>query len=59
MWNSYEWSSIAQASGKTQRPLLRQALREIRNSGISNTTDVLLAPRRFITSILISLRNLR
>ena len=22
MWNSYEWNSITQASGKTQRPLL-------------------------------------
>ncbi|MDR9857313.1 ATP-binding protein [Paenibacillus sp. VCA1] len=37
MWNSYEWSSIAQASGKMQRPILRRALRELRNGGtISN-----------------------
>jgi DNA helicase HerA-like ATPase len=57
IWNSYEWSSIAQASGKTQRPLLRRVLREIRNGGTSKTTDVLIAPRRFITSILISLHN--
>jgi DNA helicase HerA-like ATPase len=57
MWNSYEWSSIAQASGKTQRPLLRRTLREIKCGSASNVTDVLLAPRRFISSILISLRN--
>jgi hypothetical protein len=57
IWNSYEWSSIAQASGRTQRPLMRQALREIRSGSIANISDVLLAPRRFITSILISLRN--
>jgi hypothetical protein len=56
MWNSYEWSSIAQASGRTQRPLLRRTLREIKSGGASNVNDVLLAPRRFITSILISLR---
>ncbi|MCV4232378.1 DUF87 domain-containing protein [Virgibacillus sp. LDC1] len=31
MWNSYEWSSIVQASGKLQRPILRRALRELRN----------------------------
>jgi len=30
LWNSYEWSSITDASGKTQRPILRQALREIK-----------------------------
>ncbi|MBU5445586.1 ATP-binding protein [Paenibacillus sp. MSJ-34] len=37
MWNSYEWSSITQASGKMQRPILRRALRELRNGGtISN-----------------------
>jgi DNA helicase HerA-like ATPase len=57
MWNSYEWSSIAQATGRTQRPLLRQALREIRAGGRLDENDALIAPRRFITSILISLRN--
>jgi hypothetical protein len=30
MWNSWEWASISQASAKTQRPLLRRALREIK-----------------------------
>ncbi len=30
LWNSYEWSSITDASGKTQRPILRQALRELK-----------------------------
>ena len=29
-WNSSEWSSFTQASTKTQRPLLRRALREIK-----------------------------
>lgn len=57
MWNSYEWSSIAQASGKTQRPLLRKTLREIRYGGRLDENDNLIAPRRFIISILMTLRN--
>jgi DNA helicase HerA-like ATPase len=57
MWNSYEWSSIAQASGKTQRPLLRQTLREVRNSGETEKGFELLKPKRFIISILVSLQN--
>lgn len=57
MWSSYEWSSIAQASGKRQRPLLRQTLREIRNSGTVGQGLELTKPRRFIISILVSLRN--
>lgn len=57
MWNSYEWSSIALASGRTQRPLLRQTLREVRCGGHIDENNVLIAPRRFITSMLVSLRN--
>ncbi|KKZ14972.1 MAG: ATPase [Candidatus Synechococcus spongiarum 142] len=30
-WNSAEWCSFTQASAKTQRPLLRRALREIKS----------------------------
>ena len=29
-WNSAEWCSFTQASAKTQRPLLRRALREVK-----------------------------
>ncbi|WP_319414963.1 ATP-binding protein [Marispirochaeta aestuarii] len=57
MWNSYEWSSIAQASGKTQRPLLRKTLREIRYGGRLDENDKLIKPRRFVISILVTLRN--
>src|SRR5690606_39519486 len=34
MWNSYEWSSFSNATGRTQRPLLKQALRELKSSSI-------------------------
>jgi len=57
MWNSYEWSSIAKASDKTQRPLLRETLREVRYGGRLDENDSLIAPRRFLISILVSLRN--
>ncbi|TGK82004.1 ATP-binding protein [Leptospira noumeaensis] len=57
LWNSYEWSSIAQASGKTQRPLLRKTLREVRYGGRLDENDSLIKPKRFITSLLVSLRN--
>ncbi len=39
MWNSYEWSSIAQASARTQRPLLRRALRELRGGEFEISND--------------------
>ncbi|CEM63396.1 conserved hypothetical protein [Treponema phagedenis] len=35
-WNSAEWSAFTQASSKTQRPTLIQALRSVRD-GVSNT----------------------
>jgi DNA helicase HerA-like ATPase len=58
MWNSYEWSSIAQASGKTQRPLLRRSLREIRNGVDSEKTDnYSLHIRRYYSSCIIELKN--
>jgi DNA helicase HerA-like ATPase len=60
-WNSEEWCSFVQASGKSQRPLLRRALREIRSG-----TDLLVEAsseearkqnlRRYLSSQLISIR---
>jgi len=56
-WNSYEWSSFSQASGRTQRPILRRALRELRNGGGGNENEILIRARRYFSSCLISLRN--
>jgi uncharacterized protein len=54
MWNSYEWSSITQASGKTQRPVLRQALRELRaGQKGSETNEKSISLRRYLTGNLI------
>lgn len=56
MWNSYEWISIARASSGTQRPLLRQTLRAMRN-GISELDKAInIEIKRFIGTILISIK---
>ena len=59
-WNSAEWCSFTQASARTQRPLLRRALREIKsgrtNITASNEDEKQLALRRFLTSCLISVQ---
>lgn len=56
MWNSYEWSSITQASGKTQRPLLRRALRDLRNGNVEGIDDETTSIRHFYSSCLIELK---
>jgi DNA helicase HerA-like ATPase len=57
MWNSWEWASIAQASARTQRPILRRALREVRNADNSKEENVDILFRNFLTSLKISLLN--
>src|SRR5690625_1192639 len=56
MWNSFEWSSISQATQRTQSPILRRALKEVK-AGTDDEVDLLL-PKRTITSLLISLKNI-
>ena len=58
-WNSAEWGAFTQASAKTQRPLLRRALRDIKaGRALSTTTpeEEKLALRRYLSSRLISIR---
>ncbi len=57
MWNSWEWASIAQASAKTQRPILRRALREIKNARVTVNTENNSLFKNFITSLKVSLIN--
>ncbi len=63
-WNSAEWCSFTQASAKTQRPLLRRALREVK-AGRSATAELseeekTLALRRYLSSRLVTIqRDLR
>jgi DNA helicase HerA-like ATPase len=59
-WNSAEWCSFTQASSKTQRPLLKRALREVKAGriGIIEHTEEerKLALRRYLSSMLISIQ---
>ncbi len=57
MWNSYEWTSITQATGRTQRPILRRALRELRGGAISGEADIISQLRRHYSSCIITLLN--
>jgi len=54
LWNSYEWSSFSNASGRTQRPLLKQALRELKTNTVDNTSIHIGRTKRFILTSLFS-----
>lgn len=60
-WNSKEWGSFAQASGKTQRPILRRALKEIKTASIHNDSTDLNGEkstfRRFLSYQLVRIKN--
>lgn len=58
-WNSTEWSAFTQASGKTQRPLLRRALRDVKSGRTSLSDDVEreLTLRRYLSSRIVYLRH--
>jgi DNA helicase HerA-like ATPase len=56
MWNSYEWSSFTMATGKTQRPILRRALRELKGGIKLDVKDLTPTIRSLFSSYLISLK---
>jgi len=57
LWNSYEWSSFSNASGRTQRPILRRALRELRSGEIGGLTDFQTRIKGHFSSCYASLKN--
>lgn len=54
-WNSSEWCSFTQASSKTQKPTLIQALRSVRD-GILPTESKTHDLRRFLRTVLSTMR---
>ncbi len=56
-WNSAEWCSIMQASAKTQAPLLRRALRSMRNEEFEVSTDLYIQIKRFLSTIITTLKH--
>ncbi len=58
-WNSSEWSAFTQASGKTQRPILRRALREVRAADgpfVDTAEEKKITLRRRMSALLIQLQ---
>lgn len=55
-WNSAEWCSFTQASAKTQRPTLIQALRAVRDGRTEPAENPSHEVRRFLRTIITTLR---
>lgn len=56
LWNSYEWSSFSNASGRTQRPLLKQALRELKSNSIDKTSVIVGRTKRYLLTSMFSIQ---
>lgn len=57
LWNSSEWSAFTQASTKAQLPLLKRALRAMRNEQLEPSEDNLILAKRYAGTVLTSLRH--
>jgi len=55
-WNSAEWCSFTQASGKTQKPTLIHALRNVRDGQAEPSLSINHEMRRFLRTIVTTLR---
>ncbi|MFZ2536273.1 ATP-binding protein, partial [Methanothrix sp.] len=55
-WNSAEWCSFTQASMKTQKPLLIQALRNVRDGETEPSANQSTEIRRYLRTLIITLR---
>jgi len=51
-WNSAEWSAFTQASAKTQRPTLVQALRSVRDGVFTTTVTPSHEMRRYLRTLI-------
>lgn len=57
LWNSSEWSAFTQASTKAQLPLLKRALRAMRNEQLEPSEDNLIIAKRYTGTVLTALRH--
>ncbi|WP_353498220.1 ATP-binding protein [Vibrio sp. CB1-14] len=57
LWNSSEWGAFTQASSKVQLPLLRRALRAMRNDVLS-ADDITIQAKHFCGILLVAMRQL-
>lgn len=54
-WNSSEWSSFSQAKAGAQAPLLKKALRAMRNEEFELNENIIVELRRFLSTLIISI----
>lgn len=57
LWNSAEWSAFTQASAKAQLPLLKRALRAMRNEEYEISESIDIKIKKVLGTILISLKH--
>lgn len=55
-WNSSEWAAFTQASPKAQLPLLKRSLRAMRNEEFELNINLELEIKRYLGTILVSLK---
>jgi hypothetical protein len=55
-WNSAEWCAFTQASGKTQRPTLIQALRHVKDGSLAEPDNPSQSMRRYLRTLVATLR---
>lgn len=55
-WNSAEWSAFTQASAKTQRPTLVQALRSVRDGALSAAVTPSHDMRRYLRTLVTAIQ---
>jgi DNA helicase HerA-like ATPase len=56
-WSSAEWMSFTQASSKAQAPLLKRALRAMRNEDFEFSEGVEVLIKKFLAAILITIKH--
>lgn len=56
LWNSNEWSSFSNASGRTQKPILKRALRDLRSGHSDDTNEFITKIRSYFSSCLITVK---
>ena len=54
LWNSSEWGSFSNASSRTQRPLLKRALRDLRSGNYGDSDEFLVKIRSYFSSCLVA-----
>lgn len=56
LWNSNEWGSFSNASSRTQKPILKRALRDLRSGNLEGVDDFKTKLRSYFSSCLITIK---